>query len=288
MLLSEKVLKNIELSVIIQKKHTEVKQMSKTEIYDGEISVEGLRKFFQEKNDFTSMPTWDVGKLDEDQAEFREWIFGYLNKSWDEAAKKKGMKYRSWNYTKDAPTELLRNRIGDIIAENVLKIAMDEDKLREVTETFIVPAWLSGKNGDEILGNVMSLLLDTMNYSEIANVQKEFSCDEDFSNTKRTNYAKEDHNKRFNHTEAEQLKKVRLEELPEDLASEEDQIGQLISKIMVETVLNSFDERDRKIVEMKLYGYTQAEIATELGLSQSYVSKLEKKIREKLKTDFSE
>ena len=134
----------------------------------------------------------------------------------------------------------------------------------------------------------MSLLLDTMNYSEIANVQKEFSCDEDFSNTKRTNYAKEDHNKRFNHTEAEQLKKVRLEELPEDLASEEDQIGQLISKIMVETVLNSFDERDRKIVEMKLYGYTQAEIAKELGLSQSYVSKLEKKIGEKLKTDFSE
>lgn len=88
--------------------------------------------------------------------------------------------------------------------------------------------------------------------------------------------------------EAEQLKKVRLEDLPEDLASEEDQIGQLISKIMVETVLNSFDERDRKIVEMKLYGYTQAEIATELGLSQSYVSKLEKKIGEKLKTDFSE
>ena len=262
--------------------------MPKKEIYDGEISVEGLRKFFQEKNDFTSMPTWDVGKLDEDQAEFREWIFGYLNKSWDETAKKKGMKYRSWNYTKNAPTELLRNRIGDIIAENVLKIAMDEDKLREVTETFIVPAWLSGKDGDEILGNVMSLLLDTMNYSEIANVQKEFSCDEDFSNTKRTNYAKEDHNKRFNHTEAEQLKKVRLEELPEDLASEEDQIGQLISKIMVETVLNSFDERDRKIVEMKLYGYTQAEIATELGLSQSYVSKLEKKIGEKLKTDFSE
>ena len=102
------------------------------------------------------------------------------------------------------------------------------------------------------------------------------------------NYAKEDHNKRFNHTESEQLKKVRLEELPEDLASEEDQIGQLISKIMVETVLNSFDERDRKIVEMKLYGYTQAEIAKEIGLSQSYVSKLEKKIGEKLKTDYSE
>ena len=39
---------------------------------------------------------------------------------------------------------------------------------------------------------------------------------------------------------------------------------------------------------MKLYGYTQAEIAKELGLSQSYVSKLEKKIGEKLKTDFSE
>ncbi|MBP5605462.1 MAG: sigma-70 family RNA polymerase sigma factor, partial [Ruminiclostridium sp.] len=98
----------------------------------------------------------------------------------------------------------------------------------------------------------------------------------------------EDHNKRYNHSEAEQLKKVSLEELPEDLASEDDQIGQIISKIMVETVLNSFEERERKLVEMKLYGYTQAEIAKELGLSQSYVSKLEKKIGERLKTAFSE
>jgi len=42
--------------------------MPKREIYDGEISVEGLRNFFQEKNDFTNMPTWDVGELNEDQA----------------------------------------------------------------------------------------------------------------------------------------------------------------------------------------------------------------------------
>ena len=262
--------------------------MSKKEVYDGEISVEGLRKFFQEKNDFTNMPTWDVGELDEDQAEFREIIFGYLNKVWDEAAKRKGMKYRSWNYTKNAPTELLRNRIGDIVAESMLRIANDDDKLEELTEKFVLPALQSGKDGDEVLGNVMSLLMDTVNYSEIAKAQREFSCDEDFRDTKRTNYAKEDHNKRYNHSEAEQLKKVSLEELPEDLASEDDQIGQLISKIMVETVLNSFEERERKLVEMKLYGYTQAEIAKELGLSQSYVSKLEKKIGERLKTAFSE
>ena len=70
--------------------------MPKREIYDGEISVEGLRNFFQEKNDFTNMPTWDVGELNEDQAEFREWILGYLNKSWNATAKKKGMKYQSW------------------------------------------------------------------------------------------------------------------------------------------------------------------------------------------------
>ena len=43
---------------------------------------------------------------------------------------------------------------------------------------------------------------------------------------------------------------------------------------MVETVISSFEERERKLVEMKLYGYTQAEIANELGLSQSYVSAL--------------
>lgn len=53
-------------------------------------------------------------------------------------------------------------------------------------------------------------------------------------------------------------------------------------------VLNSFEERERKIVEMRLYGATQAEIANELGLSQSYVSKLEKKIVERLEIGFAE
>lgn len=45
--------------------------MSKKEIYDGEISVEGLRNFFQEKNDFTNMPTWDVHDLMIEQGSFR-------------------------------------------------------------------------------------------------------------------------------------------------------------------------------------------------------------------------
>lgn len=95
--------------------------MSKTEVYDGEINVEDLRKFFQEKNDFTTMPTWDTGELSENQAEFREFILKYMNKSWDDVAKRKGMKYQSWNYTDDAPSELLKHRIGEIVAENVLR-----------------------------------------------------------------------------------------------------------------------------------------------------------------------
>lgn len=259
--------------------------MSNKEIYNGEISVEGLRKFFQEKNDFTNMPTWEVAKLDEDQAEFREWILGYMNKSWDATAKNKGMKYQSWNYSGDAPTELLKRHIGDIVAENMFKMACEDNRIEEVLETFYPAALELELNADEILGNIMSLLMETINYGEIAKAQRQYSCDEDFSNTKKQNYAKQDHDKRYNHTQAKELTKVPFDEIPESTMASPEMLEKVLYDIAIEQVCNGLDEKESTVVKMLWENAAQEEIAEKLGMTQGAVSKMISRLREKLAPD---
>ena len=59
-------------------------------------------------------------------------------------------------------------------------------------------------------------------------------------------------------------------------------------RTLVDTVL---DEREKEIIVLRygLKGYqprTQREVATYLGISRSYVSRIEKKVLEKLKDEF--
>lgn len=64
-----------------------------------------------------------------------------------------------------------------------------------------------------------------------------------------------------------------------------------VEKGILKKLFNNLDERDREIVGMRygLYGKeekTQKEIADMMNISQSYISRLEKKILMKLKKDF--
>lgn len=65
-----------------------------------------------------------------------------------------------------------------------------------------------------------------------------------------------------------------------------------VEKGILRNVYNNLDDRDKEIVGMRygLYGReekTQKEIADMMNISQSYISRLEKKILAKLKKDFS-
>lgn len=64
-----------------------------------------------------------------------------------------------------------------------------------------------------------------------------------------------------------------------------------VEKNILRELFAKLDERDRKIICMRygLYGTeekTQKEIADMMGISQSYISRLEKRILDKLKTEF--
>ena len=62
-----------------------------------------------------------------------------------------------------------------------------------------------------------------------------------------------------------------------------------IDKRALEKELNTLNNRERHIMKLR-YGlnnteeYTQKEVATMLGISQSYISRIEKKVIKKLKS----
>ena len=61
---------------------------------------------------------------------------------------------------------------------------------------------------------------------------------------------------------------------------------------LLEVALTKLNDREREIMEMRygLSGYeekTQREVADKLGISQSYISRLEKRIIVRLKKEFS-
>lgn len=59
-----------------------------------------------------------------------------------------------------------------------------------------------------------------------------------------------------------------------------------IEKVVLRQIIDSFDDRDKKIIFMRYYrDKTQSEVAKELGVSQVQVSRLESKILEKIRKE---
>lgn len=61
-----------------------------------------------------------------------------------------------------------------------------------------------------------------------------------------------------------------------------------IEKMMLLDIIKNFDERDKKIIYLRYYrDRTQSEIASELGVSQVQISRLEAKILERIKKEMT-
>lgn len=72
----------------------------------------------------------------------------------------------------------------------------------------------------------------------------------------------------------------------EDKLSAKGGEDEYIEKIVLRDIINSFDERDKKIIFLRYYrDKTQSEIAKELGVSQVQISRLEGKILEKIRKE---
>ncbi len=71
------------------------------------------------------------------------------------------------------------------------------------------------------------------------------------------------------------------------------QLEESDNKKIVDAAINTLSEREKMIMELR-YGFngkkelTQKEVAEKMGISQSYISRIEKKIIERLKKEFEE
>lgn len=109
---------------------------------------------------------------------------------------------------------------------------------------------------------------------EILDVAKEFRCHEDFDyrhSNQKTDFTRKWYHTRTQHPiislDAEIDKYAKYNngrELDfEDLNQNTEE--QVVSEVMVKQFMDGLSEKDRKILEMRLVGYTQEEIADELG-----------------------
>ena len=138
---------------------------------------------------------------------------------------------------------------------------------------FIVPMILKRKNGDEALHNTTNALMQTLDIKGLSKSAKDFSCDEDFNQSKKLNYPKMDHDRKWNHSRAK-IKVESLDEIAErSPTGEPPQISDKTNveaaadiHILIEQLVDSASDQEREIIKLLSEGYNQSEIARKLGV----------------------
>lgn len=264
--------------------------MSKNLLNEEEISLEKLREQFQ-NNDFTKTALKPYSEYTLKEVEFHNEIRSYIHESWRELLKEFGIKNPESCFSKNYPPELVREYLERLIADIIISIEHDEKAFENIVKTFVVPI-LAQENCDELadryLHNTVNALMQTVDIKGLAEVSKDFSCDEDFSKSQNANYPKIDHDRKWNHARS----KIKTESLDELLENDEEDIPQqeldiesmAITNVTLKEIIDNANEQEKQIFKMLSEGYTQSEIAKEIGISQSTVSKKLTKIRNTYKT----
>ena len=264
--------------------------MPKDLLNEEEITIEKLRKQFQ-KNDFTKTALKSYSEYTLEEVEFHNEIRSYIHDYWRDILKEFGIKNPEACFSKNYPPELVREYFEKLVADIIISMQHDEKAFEIIVKTFVAPI-LAQENCDELadryLHNTVNALMQTVDIIGLAEVSKDYSCDEDFSKSQNTNYPKIDHDRKWNHTRSK-IKTESLDELlendVEDIAQQELDIESVaITNVTLKEIIENANEQEKQILKLLSVGHTQAEIAKELGISQSTVSKKLAKIRNIYKT----
>lgn len=112
------------------------------------ITIDFLRKCFHE-NDFSTIPVKDPLEYDEAELKLYNRILTIVNTEWKTILKELGLNHPQSRYSNDYPTELLRERVQKIIADNVIKLIRNDKALENITDTFVISILLDDETGDE-------------------------------------------------------------------------------------------------------------------------------------------
>ena len=250
-------------------------------------TLDELKEFFKQ-NDWTSTKIDDPSKrTDEELAEIA-YTAKLMDKKFEELVRKKGRNSAARYYGVDNPLIALQNNTEDLVASTVVKISNDDELTDAILSQFNFSDPDLDKKADDFLNNAVNTMLDVMEYEKLAEIVRLNSDEQDFNDKVANNYRLKDHVRRWEHTK-DKAKNILTPdpnaELREPQKSVEDEA---IGNVFVEQFMETLDETDSKIFSSKLAGYTQSEIAKELGFSSnSAVSKrladMEKRFREMIK-----
>lgn len=245
------------------------------------ITIDFLRKCFHE-NDFTTIPVIDPLEYDEAELKLYNRILTIVNTEWKTISKELGLNHPQSCYSNDYPAELLRERVQKIIADNVIKLIRNDNALENVTDTFVIPILLNDETGDEQFHNMVKALMKAVDVETLAEVSKKFSCDEDFNTSQTLNYPRKDHERKWNHSRSK-TKAISLDEIAEkyedDIPDYTNIEMSIEANFKIEYLRSKISEQDNKILELLLQQHTQSEIAEQIGIAQSTVSKKQKKFK---------
>lgn len=245
------------------------------------ITIDFLRKCFHE-NDFTTIPVKDPLEYDETELKLYNRILMIVNTEWKTISKELGLNHPQSCYSDDYPAELLKERVQKVIADNVIGLIRNDKALENVTDTFVIPILMDDESGDEQLHNTVKALMKAVDVEMLAEVSKKFSCDEDFSTSQSLNYPRRDHERRWNHSRSK-TKAISLDEMAEkyeyDIPDHVNIEMSVETNLKIENLRSKISEQDNKILELLLQQHTQSEIAEQMGIAQSTVSKKLKKFQ---------
>lgn len=152
------------------------------------------------------------------------------------------------------------------------------DELSEADQMVALDRW-----ADETIAKEMAILTNGQQAKNIFLLSREIPQESDYSG-KEENHARSDAYRKLYHTRSK-ISMFMFSDYLEDKAAREEAIYQaspeelMEESAYVEGFMQLLSDTDRRIVELLLDGETQTEIAKELGISQSKVSKHRRKIQ---------
>ena len=243
--------------------------MEKDFLYSDRLpTLDEMKELFK-KNDWTTMKIDDPDKRTAEEWEQISYVAEIMDKKFEELVRKRGRISAAEYYSEDNPLIVLQKSTEDLVASAVVKIANNDELADSILSQYDFTDSDIYKKVDDFLHNALNTTLDVMEYDKLAEVVRLNSDEQDFNKKIHKNYRLQDHIRRWEHTK-DKSKNTLTPDLNAELREPPKSVeNEAISNILVSQFIETLDEFDRKIFIRKRLGYTQSEIAKELGFSNN-------------------
>ena len=223
----------------------------------------------------------DYDTLSPETTEFLEHIKVMIDEHWEPLSREMGLKSHSSYYGKDNPLIAMRDNLKNLVASGVYKLIDEQpEKAAAILNEFMDEDGESTVDADVLLHNAIETAMKVMEYEELAKIIQDTPTYEDFNHDRYNNRRSIDFDRKWNHSRA-QMKTVPLGDEESEPAAFTDIEDEVLGNLKIENFWDSITDEDKKLLNMRMGGMTQAELAKELGYkTHSAVAKRLQKLKE--------